>query len=103
MAQNRTQAKIIPFPTRAGEERKEPLVLERRETPCLPWPPGPLDRFELPEQERVRWLDEALVAARVRELSFLRALAQIAPTALRPEMVSGPLMRFHEAARHLTL
>ncbi len=103
MTNERPPARIIPFPSRGRPRAYEQVVPAMEDVPVLPWPPVALDALEGVGDEPVRWLEEALIAAKVRELTFLRALAQIPITTLRPEMQRGPLAQFHEVAHRLTL
>lgn len=103
MTQERPPAKIIPFPVRGQARVVEQAVPIRQDVPVIAWPPMALDLLTNPEGEPVRWLEEALIVAKTREIAFLRALAQLPPTSLRPEMHRGPLTQLRQTGHRLTL
>lgn len=103
MPPERPLATILRFPEK-GEGRKHlALVPLRSDVVDVGWPPHALDGLEVPEVEQVQWLDDALVLAKVKGVSFLRALAQLPSTALSPEAQQGPLLQFHQVNHRLTL
>lgn len=105
MQNERHSATIIPFPIRGSPRKLEPSPSgsETETVPFTDWPPMALDDLDISGREPVPWLEEALVAAKVRELAFLRGLSRLPPTFLRPEMRDGPLVRFLQVGHRLTL
>lgn len=103
MPHERPLATILQFPERDPGRVRLVVVPSMAGQKVNQWPVMRLDALQMPDDEPVQWLDDALVAGLARAMSFLRTLNQLPMTSLRPEAQQGPLQQFHQVSHRLLL